>query len=67
MQFHKTWDTEFNKIVQGFNTCDNSLYQSQLNNQDKQKTRNLAARRQEYRLYNTDELIRCFDNYAPIS
>lgn len=54
-------------MVQGFHTCDNSLYQFQSNNQDKQKIKNLGTRRQEYRVYNPDELIRSFDNYLPIS
>lgn len=32
MQFENTWDTEFNRIVDGLASNNNSLYQSQLNN-----------------------------------
>lgn len=54
MQFHSTWDSEFNRIVQGLNPCGTSLCQSQLGIENKPKPRGLAIRRQECRAINTD-------------
>ena len=67
MQFDSTWDSEFNRIVQGMNTCDNNLYHSQLANETKIKSRGLAIRRQECKFKNTDELLASLENYSPAS
>lgn len=67
MQFDSTWDSEFNRIVQGLNVCDNSLYISQLTNEGKTKPRGLSTRRQECKFNCPDDLLPCITNYAPVS
>lgn len=67
MQFHNTWDSEFNRIVQGLNPCGTSLCQTQLNTEIKNKPRGLAIRRQECRVINTEDLTKHYDTYSPIS
>lgn len=67
MQFENTWDSTFDKLVQGMCTSNDKMFETQFNNDHKQVYRGLGFCRQQSRVSQTDELVRSFDHYHPIS